>query len=338
MKLKYLATTVALTAFAQAQVYSDVVGFVKLGSQTGDSVAANTDVTISIPFVNPAEGIYTVSSWTFDTTVDNLGGTVTLNETLTAGAFDAPTSGAPYMIEVSSGTDEGIFLEVASNTASTLTLTGYGTEFLSGLAADDTITVRQAWTLGTFFPTDLPDSTIVYTYDSDGINSSSAAQYTIVSGVWYNATTGDPATNLVLYPGESFILRSPTATAIPELYATGVTTTTNSRVTLRKNSTEQQDTRCGYHSPVSETLGECGLSDVATTGDVIYVFDNSQPGINKSSSAQYVFSSGSWYNATTGDLANDITLDGGQGFVYRRTDSGSTDTFVSDSQNYRPNL
>ena len=104
----------------------------------------------------------------------NLGGTITVNETLTAGAFDVPTSGAPYMVEVSSGTDEGIFLEVASNTANTITLTGYGTEFLSGLAANDTITIRKAWTLGTFFPTDLPDGCNVYTYDNSGINASAA--------------------------------------------------------------------------------------------------------------------------------------------------------------------
>lgn len=242
------------------------------------------------------------------------------------------------MIEVSSGTDEGIFLEVASNTASTITLTGYGTEFLSGLAADDTITVRQAWTLGTFFPTDLPNGTTVYTYDSDGINSSAAQQYQIYSGVWYSIADGSNVTDLIIYPGESFILRSPADTAIPELYATGVTTVTNSRTVLRKNSTAPQDTRCSYHSPVSETLSECGLSDIASNGDIIYIYDNSEPGINKSASLQYSYYEGNWYNLADGALSNDVTLTGGAGFIYRRNDTGSNDTYVSDSQNYRPNL
>ncbi len=339
MKIKQLLlTTFALVPFAQAQVYSDVVGYVKLGSDTGDSVPANTEVTVSIPFVNEKKGVYTVDSWTFDTSVANTGGTIVVNETLTAGAFDIPTTGAPYMVEVSSGTDEGIFLEISSNDTTTINLSGYGTEFLASLAAGDTITIRKAWTLQTAFGSDLPDNTFISTFDNTGVDASAEVKYITYGGDWYHSTSGDLSNDLVVYPGEGFIYRNNTANAISDWTISGNVTTTNSRVRLMKDSSDAQETTFSYFNPVDETLGDSGLSAIASNTDYILFFDNSATGVDKSATKQYIFYNGDWYDSTTGSLANSVEMKGGQSYVYRRVDTGTSDTFVVDEQDYQPNL
>jgi len=333
MKIKNTLITIgALTSISYGQVTTDVVGYVSLGADNGGAaIPAQSDVTISIPFVQNAEGIFTVSSFTQNS--------VTFNESMTAGAFNLPGSGAPYMIEVSSGRDEGIYLEIASNTADTVTLSGFGTDFFSELAAGDTITIRKAWTLATALNSNLPTGVTLLTFDNTGgINASASSQF-IFAGTWFNAATGVNADDTVLYPGESFILRNNSQTAIQDLTISGTVSTTESRVTLRKDTSAPQDTRFSYFSPIDETLIESNLSLIATNGDSILTFDNNDARLNKSASNQYTYFAdfNTWVDAQ-GANANDVPLTAGQGYIYRRNDTATGDTHVVDEQSYQSNL
>jgi len=333
MKIKNTLITIgALTSLACGQVTTDVVGYISLGADNGGAaVPTRSDITISIPFVQNAEGVFTVSSFTQNS--------VTFNESMTAGAFNLPSSGAPFMIEVSSGRDEGIYLEIASNTTDTITLSGFGTDFFSELAVGDTITIRKTWTLATVFDSNLPPGASLLTFDNTGgINNSASSQF-IFAGTWFNAATGGNADDTVLYPGESFILRNNSNTAIQELTISGTVPTTESRVTLRKNTAAPQDTRFSYFSPIDETLIESNLSLIASNGDTIFTFNNNNAQRNKSAFNQYryVEAINTWFDSQ-GNNANNFPLIAGEGYIYRRSDSGIGDTHIVDEQTYQSNL
>lgn len=328
---KIILAAFAATAFASGQTASsDVVGYVSLGASTGDAVPANTEVTISIPFVQKSEGSYTVASSTATS--------ITVNETLTAGDFDAPTTGAPYMVEISSGTDEGIFAIISSNTADTFTLSGLATESFSGLTADDSITIRKAWTVSTVFGDSLPDNTFVTTYDNTGVNSSATTQYIISQGNWFDATTFTLSNDVVLYPGESYLYINNSSTPVSDMIISGVVPTSKSRAIIAKDTPSEQETRFGYVGPVAETLEDSSLSSILTDNDVISFFDNDATGINKSAAQQYILSGGNWFNATTFSLSNDVELQPGQGYLIRRLDTNTSSVIFTDTQTYIPNL
>lgn len=332
MKLKtiFLASIItASSAFGQAK--SDVVGYISLGNTGGgDAVPVNTEVTVSIPFVKKAEATLTVGSVA--------GNVITVSETITSGNFNTPASGAPYMLEVASGADEGIFLEVASNGTNTITLTGTGTDALSGITVGDSVFIRKAWTISTVFGTTLPDNTFISTFDSTDVNASAATQYTIFGGAWFNSTTGAPADHVILYPGESFLYRNNSTTPVTSLTIEGIVPTTKARIALKKDTAAAQETRFSYFSPVDETLANSGLSAIANDNDYISFFDNTATGVNKSASTQYTFFGGNWYNSTTGANADAEVLKGGEGYLYRRVDALATDSVSQDEQTYIGNL
>ncbi len=328
--------------------YSKPVGYVTLGNADNDpmtpDVLARSEVTISVPLLNSVDASATVASAS--------GSVITLvtspppaSPPLVSGAFAPPENGAPYMVEITTGNSAGLFLCVSSNTESTITVMlgeGYS---LADLAEGDSLSLRKAWTIETFLPSaDLPDGAVLAAFDvQPGVDNSPTPLYLNSSafGGWINGASFLPAGNAVLYPGESFILKNNTDTAIQSLVITGEVPTSPSRVRIANDTMGVfQETRIAYVGPVEETLNQAGFNP--SEGDQFLAFDQTSPGLDKSPSQLLIFNTslGGWIDGSNFMPIGDIfKLKGGQGYVYRRSDQAPQgDQIISDVQSYITNL
>lgn len=338
-KTSFALLLAAATCAASAAV-TDPVGFVSLGDASNPgvnpAVAAFSETTFSLPLHNPIDFTGTVASSTATT--------VTLNEALVDMAFNAPSPGTPWVLEVASGTDEGLFLPIVSNDTTTITVAAGGGDDLSNLVAADVVNVRQAWTLGTLFASAaIPDGAVVSAYDigQTGINNSANPTYVYASGFggWLDGGTFALANDVILYPGESFVLVNNTATAIPSLTVAGEVPLSNSRFRIAKDGAGAQDTRFSYVTATEEILDNAGLMPV--DGDTILYYDSTAVGLNKSpSTVIYASGFGGWLDGGTFlPVGASFTLDAGQGYVYRRDASAPIgDQVIQDEQDYIPSL
>lgn len=314
------------------------VGYVSLGDTTPGQAAvkANTEVTISVPLLRPAVNFGKVASVS--------GAVITLVGEIPAGEYNAPADGAPFLVEVTSGAKEGLFVLISSNTATEITVALGGGGDLGGVAVGDSIAIRPAWTLGTLLPSEsLPDGVQLAAFDvQPSINNSASPLYLNNSGFggWIDGATFMSAANAVLYPGESFVLINNTNTPIQSLIVSGEVPTSKSMLQISKDGAGAQDTRIGYVGPVSEILDEAGFDPAE--GDQILAFDQTQPGINKSASQVLIYNPGfgGWIDgATFTPVGDSFTLDGGKGYIYRRSASAPVgDQIISDQQSYLDTL
>ena len=313
-----------LPLVANAQSYSNVVGYTSLGNLSNPGVTpalpTGTDIVVSIPLLNPTEAVATVASVAGN--VINLDGTPGYTADEWVG----------YYAQLTSGTNEGQIVLVTTNDASTLTVSAQPGDSLTGIAAGDTLALSKAWTLDSFLPNaGLPDGTFFLTFDGGtGINLSATKQYYTFGGSWNDFDTFLPA-NPILYPGESYVMRNETGTAIMSLVVSGEVSTAKHR-TVIYGGAAQQDTRLAYIGPVSEPLDVTSFP--AVDGDFVLFFDNTATGINKSAVKQYYSFSGVWYDFDTFLPPSPmVNLDGGVGYVYR-TAAAAGDVIWTDEQTY----
>jgi len=313
--------------------YSKPSGYVDLGA-----VAAKSEITFSVPLLNAPEASATV--------ISAAGSVVTLDGTpLDSDVFNAPVSGAPYMVEITTGTSAGLFLVVSSNTDSTITVMLGNGETLEDLVSGDQLSLRKAWTLETLLPSaDLPEGAQVAGFDvQSGVDNSATPLYlnNPSFGGWIDGATFGAAGNAVLYPGESFILINNTDTPITSLVVVGQVPTSPSRLRIANDTAGvPQDTRIAYVGPVDETLNEAGFAP--SEGDQLLVYNQTSTGLDKSASQILIFNSsfGGWIDgATFSPVGDTFKLKGGQGYVYRRSaQAPAGDQVISDIQTYIPNL
>lgn len=315
-------------ASAQTTAYTTPVGYVSLGNTAADNLPNDTDILVSIPLVQPTEWAGVVASVS--------GQTITMQGTpgWTEDQW-VPVSGVPYVITGSSGDANGLTALIFSNDAGSLDVDP--TSDISSLVATDTVVIRKATTLSNMLAGNTLPSGLEIQLQTGldvGINLAFGRVYTYF-GTWFDSSFGN-AENVVIYPGESFLIRNTTGSSVPSLVVSGTVPTENARMSIVGQSGTQQDNPIGYTSPVGETLAEAGL--VGAVGDELLIYDNTELGINKASSAVYTsFGTASWFDGSFNDVKDTLTIGGGVGFKYRRiADVG--DYEVSDEQNYIPSL
>lgn len=326
----------ALLAVGAANAAStDPVGYVSLGNTVtpATSVAANTDVNISIPLDRPSEFTGTVGSVA--------GSVVTLSGTpgFTAGQWIA----SPYILKVESGPASGLIALISANAAGTVTVVVPTGDSLASLAAGNSVSIRKAWTVKSFLAGNtIPSGTQVLLYDgvTPGQNLAPSISYTYDSGAnsWTNDGTFSPGDDDVVFQGEGIIVRNNSAAVIPSIVITGEVSTTNHRLVVSKLSASQpQDNAFGFSGPVSEVIGTSGLG--VAPGDQILFYDNATPGINKGPAGSATYDGTTWTDdGTFSDVTNTFTLDGGQGYVLRRANGAVGDAVWSNEPNYVQNL
>lgn len=125
---------------AKAQeVYSQIVGAIAI------DLPAESDVIVSFPFKQSADFRGVIESTVDDGTVR----IVVATDSLTIGSFDSSGGIPTHYVVIESGTQQGIHVDIASNTASQISLTGGSA---TGLQVGDEIAVYPHWTLGSAFP------------------------------------------------------------------------------------------------------------------------------------------------------------------------------------------
>ncbi|RYD38684.1 MAG: TIGR02597 family protein [Verrucomicrobiaceae bacterium] len=306
------------------------VGYVSLGNS--GSVPANTDVSISIPINRDTE---------FAGTVTSISGT-SITVTGTPNWATNQFTSVPYLVTIGGGAEEGLTAVVnanGSNTLQVVVVTGNLANVTSGTA----LSVRKAWTISALLPTGvIPNGTQLLAYDGEtaGINLAPTQIYTMTPSGWFLTLGGSGASpNAILYPGESFVLRT-AATAITNLVVSGEVPVTKHRVALTKLSPSGtgQDVRASYLTPVDEAVGVAGFP--AVNGDQILIYDNASSGRNKAPTVILTKTPTGWFG-TLGLSGNQdaYVIPGGKGFVYRFSAANAPTTKDwSDVQTYAPSL
>ncbi len=338
MKPKSIKSLLALALlapgvlFAQTTAKTTPVGYVSLGDTTSGepAIKGNTDVWVSIPLLKSAVVSGAVASVS--------GSDITLSGSPALG--DLTTT--PHIVVIGSGpgTADGLIGLVTAVSGSVVTVVTPDGSVLTGVAATDTITIRPAWTVGSLMGTDKPAGTILYTYDqSSPLNPSASGVYEFDGTNWIdNVNTGEAADIDVLYPYETLVVRNSSATPIASFVVAGEVPITSTRITIAASSVDGADNAVSYFSPVSDEVGNSGLSSIANNGDILYGYDNNAAGTNKSASEVHEFSSGDWIdNVNTGEADNTYLIGAGKGYIFRRS-STSTEAVWSDTPGYLPSL
>ena len=324
----FLAATLlgSVSSFGQSTATSDPVGFVN------KSGTAATDVTFSPTLQRAAAFVGTIAEITSPSVIKVSG---TPNWAVNSFA-------TTHYALVGSGDREGLFAEISANTADSLTLT-YVVGNLGSVLGDkvnvgDQIKVIPFWTLSALLPDgQVPDGTIALLYDrsQSGINRAASHIYTMFSGFgWYDGPTEGNAQTI--YPDESIVIRVPVGQTL-NLSHVGTVPMDRIRTALQNVTPGQdQDIRITTGTPIPVTLASFLNPGAPADGDIVLIFDDSAPGINKAASFVVTYYNGfGWYDGPT-DM-NGHQLQPGQGIVYRKAGANSANTlYVTFKPSYQP--
>ena len=307
--------------FAQTTATTTPVGYVSLGNN--GNVPANTDVTLSIPLLKSAVYTGQVSS-------------VTGNSIDLAGTPSLPSyTTTPHVLVVENNTKSGVIGLNTSNDVDTVAVSLQAGQSLTGLAANDTITIRPAWTVLNLLGSSLPVGTQLQAWSGsgEGIVLAPDLIFEWDGTNWVDTNSFEPADDSVLYPGEGFFLRS--IDAISNLVISGEVPTAKHNIVLSGNSTPSigQDNVISYFSPVGEVIGNSGAGFDA--GDQILYYNNAATGTVKAPNV-LEYDGTDWVDTDSFEpVTTTFVLQGGQAYVYRRSaQAPSASQAWSDQQSY----
>ncbi|MEM1082758.1 MAG: TIGR02597 family protein [Verrucomicrobiota bacterium] len=315
---------VAATAVAHGQIYTEAVGFVKMGNTnagqpdgqggTISAVPANTDVWLSTPLENELVFTGTVDSGDTGTGVITVSGSPGWTNGEFASAAD------PHIAIIGSGSEDGLRGVINSNDSNTLTVAITTPGDLSSLTLGDTIRIRKAWTLSNFFAdSDITIGCQVLTFDetATGVDHASGPNESFVYfGAWFDGNSA-PADNKILHPGEMFILRSPAATPVTDLTVFGDVSLAKKRVNIQKDGAGDEDMELAHSSALPTLVGD--LSIPAGFGDLLLFADNDATGVDKVSGvANSLIYFGQWFDGNSTPVDATFVIPPGTGFKLRR--------------------
>lgn len=295
-RTKAITAVATLALMVQSAIAQAAVGYNNL------VVPANSDVLLTTPFTQTAQGNYTVNTVT--------GTGVTVVDALTAGAF-----ANLYLVRFTSGNAKGLWSTISNNTVSEFQLADAAVLVLAAIG--DEFTVYPHQTLGTVFPDGmegvsferttslishkteilLPNTTLI------GINKPASEIYFFFNNEWRK--NGSPSTSVfndvVLVPQQYFILRNKSANMLDFITLGQAAAVPVAR--LISTVAQKNDIAAGSGASVSLTLAQLNLGGTpafATTTslishkDELLVFDNDAAGFNKPASAIYFYFNGAW--------------------------------------------
>ena len=298
-------------------------------------IQPSTDVTVTVPFTQNSEGSFAATGTT--ATTINVAGPLTSGQfgTVTVGSGGNIRTFTRFYLRMTSGSANGRWSSITANDATSFTLED--TTFLAQIVAGNTFNVYRHQTLASVFPDEFENysfkrsvgiqsngtQVIFRSLTAIGINKSASQTFFFhSSGTWRQIGVGTtPFDEQPIEPQRSFIIRNqtPSGAAASDLVFTSMgrveTGTQVTRLPFGASGTDN-DLGVGIGVPVDITLRQLNLAGtsgfVTTTNilqvrDTVLVFDNSQPGLNKSSSASYFVLS----NASTGNVPQWRRIGGG---------------------------
>jgi uncharacterized protein (TIGR02597 family) len=264
MKMKASAITAAVLLALTAQTVSaaEAVGYNVV------TVPANSDVLVSVPFNQNAEGNFTVSSV--------VSGGVTVTNALTANAY---TNG--YYVRFTTGGGEGLWSTISANGTGGFTLAD--TNVLTYVSAGNSFRVYKHHTLASVFPKGMygvsyTNGTKVLVYENNraamGQNKAAAKTATYSTSGGGRWTGSGISSSTILAPETQFVVRNVSASEFT-LITQGDVPDYSVSMLIAANG----DLVVGSGYPVPVVLKDSGLGGVNLRK--VLFFDNSATGQNK---------------------------------------------------------
>ena len=338
--LRHLAAVAALLlpaatqpSFAQTTATTDPVGFISLTAAGGGTVASPKLTLLSPTLMQPISwqgAITQVSANTTGPTTITVSGVQWTNNQFNGAA------GAYYIEIVSTATpaNSGVMGQITTTTAGATNSSLVTAENLFAFATlGDMIRIRKDLTVADVFgvtnsagllasdDASTADEILIY----NGASSASYFYYTGSPGFpagWYNSTTFDAAGAVVIAPHQGVVIKKKTAG--------GITFTSNGAVKTGNTIFPVVNglNVLGTVSAKGLTLATSGLytgnagtgvkpSDDASTADELVLYPSGSP-------VSYFYYTGSpgfplgWYNSTTFDPADTVSIAPGTAFVLNR--------------------
>lgn len=334
------------------EVVSGIFGFYKL------DLLGNSDTIVSIPFARLEVDSALVSSTNSGNVIQVQG---TPGWTTNQFVYSSGVQSNTYFVRFKSGVLEGQQFDIAANGTNSLTVNLAGGS-LSGVLANDQISIVPHWTFGTVFvngngihpTTTLSRKTEVFVPNNSGTgkNLSPIATYyyssntTDGSTAWLTTTTGtNNHNNDVIQPNSYLMIRHNVSTN-STFVSLGDVILTKVAVPLRGNLTNQQDNFIGLVRPLAVSLNDSGLisngvftmSVGLTRKDELYVFDNTITGKNKSPVGTYYYLTNAGWRKTIGsssiDYGTSNIFSPGVGFFIRKAANSTPVSYWLNSPTY----
>lgn len=342
LALSLCSTTASLAATAT----TDPVGYNTI------SLLANSDTYVSVPFHRPA--VFVGQAASFSGNVITVAGTPgwTANQFV----YVSSTQTNTYYLFIRSGTKEGNYYTVTANGTNTLTIDLAG-DTLTGLAANESISLIPYWTIGTLFPaadagvsfTSSTSPLSVQTYvlipnlEASGINLSVSASYYFYNSAWrlFGQDAALVRNDDLLLPDSYFIVRNGNATGT--LTQTGNVQMKKFTIPLMTEVGSRQDNPVAVARPIPVTLNDCGLissgafatsASPLNLADTLLVFDNTAAGKNKAAASTYYYYNNAWrkFGADAAqDFGTTIVFSPGTGVQIRKaaTANGAASIWIN---------
>lgn len=328
-----ILSALALASATQAQttVSSDPVGFVS------KTIPANSDATLSAAVSRPSVFAGSILSIPSSSTIQISG-----NPGWTVNQFVSPS----HYCLITSGARAGMFATITANSADTLTL-GFVNQDLGTVTGDkvlsgDSVKIIPYWTLSTLLPDatkaggSIPDQSTVllFSRNQTGINRSASHVFTLFATFgWYDG--GTLSDSQIIYPDESFILRSPAASPITVTQTGNVLMSPFQTNLDNETPNSDQDIRITTGVPVPVALKTFMNLGSPADLDSVLVFDDAASGQNKSATNVFTYYSGfGWYDGGTN--VDNYQIQPGQGIIYRKLGSHTNSLVISFKPSYQP--
>lgn len=334
-----LVSIVALSSSVKAQeVYSQIVGAISI------DLPAESDVIVAFPFKQSAEFRGVLESASENGSV----ALTVIADSLTSGAFDSQSGIPTHYVVIKTGVQKGTHLDITSNTASTIVLSG-GTS--AGLAHGDEILVYPHWTLSSAFPLGVANEdesepgvrkieVIIPEATSEEGDMIPEGIFYFSGGSWRQVEAGIDAVvdNTVLYPGRAMVIRNNDTVGKNALFF-GEVIDAPIAILLSESDAYASDNFVGLNRPLAIALNELGLTtggifeettDPDNPNDLLLVYSLTDTGKNKKPVAEYYYYNEAWREVSAGasvDKGTD-TIEPGMGLAVRKVqvDSNPKDT------------
>ncbi len=325
------ATIAAVTLLVLAVAWAAAAEPVSVIGYNRITVPAQSDVIVSVPFVQPPVGSVVVDSTTGTGVKVPVG-------SFAGGEF----SNGRYYVRFTTGNAAGRWATVTSNTTDELVF--QDTSFLADVAGGNKLTIYPHQTLSKVFPAKLAgrsflastgafftlnvQTTVRLWTPSVGIDQAPASTYYFhETGVW-KALNGSPADNVIVPPGAALVIRN---TSDQELvYVPQGSVVADPQAVALTSQSSQDDTYLSTGRPIGVTLKDLGLggSDAfeSSTGafftlqikDTLRVFDNSATGTDKAPATTYYYHESGQWRTLGGQNADDVVIPASTGIVIRK--------------------
>lgn len=309
---------------AQSSASTDIVGFVSV-TALGDS-----DTRFSAPLHRPTAYQGVVSSVSGN--VITVQGSPAWSTSPQQWQYLMGSQTNTYYVEFGSGAKEGLYYTIVSNGSNALTIDLAGDTLEGAVISGDSIRIIPYWTLGTLFPnqagvtgtTNIGGSgsmTRIFLPDviTGGVDLAASSSYYYYTGTGFGGAgwrrQGGGLSNIknddVIPPDLFVIFRQDGVASTVIQVASGAVPITTSGGTDRRyiigtvTANVPQDNAVALGVPVPLTLSQLNLFQSGaftgttnaggSTGDKLYVFDDSVAGINKAASSSYYYYTGTGF-------------------------------------------